>query len=156
MVSKICVTHRGHNNTTNIWWRCYDGIESYWCFQIYLHNIKTTSQIPVKSIYSFSKLHTHLQKHLHSNVLTRLSFRANLLDLLTTRSEPQFKWAIFKHSSSGFICLRDDKSMLVQLRPRQNGRRFPDDILKWIFLNENVWISIRISLNFVPKVLIHN
>ena len=42
------------------------------------------------------------------------------------------------------------------LRPRQNGRRFPDDILKWIFLNENVWISIRISLNFVPKVLIHN
>ena len=28
------------------------------------------------------------------------------------------------------------------LRPRQNGRNFPDDIFKWIFLNENVWISI--------------
>ena len=37
------------------------------------------------------------------------------------------------------------------LRPRQNGRYFPDDILKWIFLNENVWISIEISLKFVPK-----
>ena len=24
------------------------------------------------------------------------------------------------------------------LRPRQNGRHFPDDIFKWIFLNENV------------------
>ena len=32
------------------------------------------------------------------------------------------------------------------LRPRQNGRHFPDDIFKWIFLNENVWISIHISL----------
>ena len=37
------------------------------------------------------------------------------------------------------------------LRPRQNGRHFPDDILKCIFLNENLWISIQISLTFVPK-----
>ena len=36
------------------------------------------------------------------------------------------------------------------LRPRQNGCHFPDDIFKWIFLNENVWMSIRISLKFVP------
>ena len=36
------------------------------------------------------------------------------------------------------------------LRPRQNGRHYPD-ILKLIFLNENVWISIEISLKFVPK-----
>ena len=34
------------------------------------------------------------------------------------------------------------------LRPRQNGRHFPDDIFKWIFLNENIWISINISMNF--------
>ena len=37
------------------------------------------------------------------------------------------------------------------LRPRQNGRHFPDDIFKCIFLNENVWISIKFSLKFVPK-----
>ena len=37
------------------------------------------------------------------------------------------------------------------LRPRQNGRHFPDDILKCIFLNTNAWISIKISLKFVPK-----
>ena len=42
------------------------------------------------------------------------------------------------------------------LRSRQNGRRFPDDIFKSIFLNENVWISLKISLKFVPKVRINN
>ena len=42
------------------------------------------------------------------------------------------------------------------LRPRQNGRHFPDDIFKWIFLNENIWISIKISLKFVSKGPINN
>ena len=42
------------------------------------------------------------------------------------------------------------------LRPRQHGRHFPDDIFKCIFLNENVWTSIQISLKFVPKGPIDN
>ena len=42
------------------------------------------------------------------------------------------------------------------LRPRQNGRHFADDIFKCIFLNENVWIPIKFSLKFVPKVSINN
>ena len=42
------------------------------------------------------------------------------------------------------------------LRPRQNGHRFADDTFKRIFLNENVRISIKISLNFVPKGPINN
>ena len=46
--------------------------------------------------------------------------------------------------------------ILNTLRPRQNGRHFPDDIFKWIFLNENVWISLKISSKFVPKVWINN
>ena len=37
------------------------------------------------------------------------------------------------------------------LRPRQNGRHFADDLLKCIFLNENLCNSIQISLKFVPK-----
>ena len=41
------------------------------------------------------------------------------------------------------------------LRPRQNGRHFPD-IFEWIFWNENVWISINISLKFVPRGPINN
>ena len=42
------------------------------------------------------------------------------------------------------------------LRPRQNGRQFPDNIFKCIFLNENVSISIKVSLKFVPKGRIDN
>ena len=42
------------------------------------------------------------------------------------------------------------------LRPRQNGRHFPDDIFKCIFLFENAWIWIKISLKFVPRVRINN
>ena len=33
----------------------------------------------------------------------------------------------------------------------QDGRHFADGIFKCIFLNENVWILIKISLKFVPK-----
>ena len=33
---------------------------------------------------------------------------------------------------------------LNTLRPREDGRHFPDDIFKCIFLNENVYISIKI------------
>ena len=42
------------------------------------------------------------------------------------------------------------------LKPRQNGRRFADGTFKCIFLNENVRISIKISLKFVPKGPINN
>ena len=42
------------------------------------------------------------------------------------------------------------------LRPKQHGRLFPDDILKWIFLNQTVRISIRIALKFVPRSLFNN
>ena len=41
--------------------------------------------------------------------------------------------------------------VIITLRPRLDGRHFPDDILKWIFLYENLWISIKISLKFVPR-----
>ena len=42
------------------------------------------------------------------------------------------------------------------LRPRPNGRYFADDTFKCIFLNENAWTSLKISLKFVPKVRINN
>ena len=45
---------------------------------------------------------------------------------------------------------------LNTLRLRQNGRHFADDTFKPIFLNENIQISIKISLKFVPKVPINN
>ena len=39
---------------------------------------------------------------------------------------------------------------------KQNGRHFADAILNCIFLNENVWIALKFSLTFVPKVPIGN
>ena len=46
--------------------------------------------------------------------------------------------------------------LINTLRSRQNGHHFADDIFKCIFLNENVWIMIKISLTFVPKGPINN
>ena len=40
--------------------------------------------------------------------------------------------------------------------PGQNGRLFPDDIFKCIFMNEKFCILIRISLKIVPKGPINN
>ena len=47
-------------------------------------------------------------------------------------------------------------SCVNTLRPRQNGRHFADDNFKHIFFNENVRISIKNSLKFVPKCPINN
>ena len=56
--------------------------------------------------------------------------------------------------SDDFFKMSDD--LFNTLRPRQNGRHFPDDIFKCIFMNENVWISIKIPLKIVPKGQINN
>ena len=59
-------------------------------------------------------------------------------------------------------CIGQTNNLLVMgdihintLRPRQIGWHFADDIFKRIFFNENVWISIKISLKFFPTVPIN-
>ena len=42
------------------------------------------------------------------------------------------------------------------LWPRQNGRHFLDGIFKYMWLIENVWISIQISMKFLSKGPINN
>ena len=56
-----------------------------------------------------------------------------------------------KHPSlvGGYVC--SSLGVFNTLRPRQNGRHFADAIFNCVFLNENVWIPITISLKFVPK-----
>ena len=44
-----------------------------------------------------------------------------------------------------------DDAHLYTSRLRQNGCNLPDGSFKCILLNENVWISIKISLKFVPR-----
>ena len=79
------------------------------------------------------------------NVIIPLSRKCNCLSRLVTRTfnDKWFKIVLTVLS-------------LNTLRPRQDGRHFPDDIFKWIFLNENLWISLQISLKFIPQVSINN
>ena len=46
--------------------------------------------------------------------------------------------------------------MLAPWTLRQNGRHFVDDIFKSIFLHENIWIPIKISLKFLSMGSINN
>ena len=78
-------------------------------------------------------------------------------------SVSKFAWNVLRKIKwlwVDWFCLNSHKyekvTYLNTLRPRQNGHHFADDIFKCIFLNENVWIQIKISLKFVPKGPINN
>ena len=75
-----------------------------------------------------------------------IPIRGRLLNILNTV-------ACLHHYMPGF---HTEEEMINTMRPRQNGRHFADDTFKRIFLNENVRISIKISLKFVPKGPINN
>ena len=97
-----------------------------------------SNQKPVTStkyVYTFEFNHTFLMIRFSANELS-------VLILLCTCKK-----------ICSYLCLLDDapKAAVNTLRPRQNGHRFADDTFKRIFLNENVRISIKISLKFVPK-----
>ena len=81
------------------------------------------------------------------------TFRERPLNLIT-----HFSGSLFWHwvNLMDILCAIPCVLVLNTWRPRQNGRHFPDDIFKWIFFNENVWISINISLKFVPRGPINN
>ena len=67
-----------------------------------------------------------------------------------------FKKMRFKMSSVKVAAILSRGRWVNSLRPRQNGRLFADDTFKRIFLNENITISTKNSLKFVPKGLINN
>ena len=100
----------------------------------------------------------------HPNHTETTRDHINYISVMVVDKQQSLSWktweAIFLLES--FTCQKHvcftwrPSSWLNTLRPRQNGRHFPDDIFKWIFLNENVWISTKISLKFVPKVPINN
>ena len=62
---------------------------------------------------------------------------------------PALSWGLHIYSA-------EDNGLVNTLKPRRNEQHFADDIFKRIFVNENVWISITISLNLVPKGPINN
>ena len=71
-------------------------------------------------------------------------------DILTFCTELKLEFWLAGFSSCPLKTLINTSSL------RQNSRHFADDIFKCIFLNENAWISIKISLKFVPESPINN
>ena len=63
-----------------------------------------------------------------------------------------FIWCPTIHVSHVFIA----GYHLYQFSPGPFGGKMADEICKSIFFNENIWISIKISLKFVPRGPIHN
>ena len=72
--------------------------------------------------------------------------------MLVPAHQQQQRWLECLHLSSN----SQHTYHVLTLRPRQNGRRFADDTFKRIFFNDNVRISSKISLKFVPKGPINN
>ena len=61
---------------------------------------------------------------------------------------------LMSDAADALVSHKNTDNSLNSSLPGQNGRYFTDDIFKRIFINENIRISIRISLKFVPKGLI--
>ena len=64
--------------------------------------------------------------------------------------EQSWIWVKWTHNKLWQNTIRCVKHEYNTLRSWQNGTHLAD-IFKWIFLNENIWISIKISLKFVPR-----
>ena len=65
--------------------------------------------------------------------------------------QKHLSWLTCSASGCLGLCVRFNT-----LRLRQDGRHFPDDIFKCIYLNENAQILLKKSLKFVPKVRMNN
>ena len=69
---------------------------------------------------------------------------------------PLRNWEIFIRSPEWGQSMMQQQRAVNTLRPTQNGPHFADDIFKRIFLNEKIWIPIKILLKFVPKGSVNN
>ena len=58
--------------------------------------------------------------------------------------------------NSWWIALAKNQWITNSLRPSQNGQHFSDYIFRCIFLYENLWTSIKISLKYICKGIIDN
>ena len=110
--------------------------------------------------FSYSLLDFGMQEALNNSAEESLWARYDYYIKLV----PVVRWCFGDFNTkilAGIILVanRDGSSVwydINTLRLRWNEQHFADDIFKRIFFNENVWISIKISLKFVPKGPINN
>ena len=92
--------------------------------------------------------HTKQEKHTHTYIVALLITFLELLNHQKWNSS-SINWYRKNQTIHEYNCIFNT------LRSRQNSGHFPD-IFKCIFLNEYVWISIKISLKYVPRGPINN
>ena len=131
-------------------WRLF-----YWIVSINWMKISLTQNIIRKFIFSIREIFT-------CDWLLAVLMSVELVGSSSSHRMQCF-WMTFFICMYNLCSLTWDTSVLYHsqrslntLRSRQTGRHFADDIFKRIFLNENIWILIKISLKFVPKGPINN
>ena len=80
------------------------------------------------------------------------TFHIDIVTVWSQCGQTYFSLACVKVGWSWSRGTTGTRSQINTLRPRQNGPHFADDIFKCIFVNENVWFLLEVSLNFVPKI----
>ena len=92
----------------------------------------------------------------NAEILLHWTLGTNFSEILSEIDTFSFKQMRLKMSSGKWrpYCLKT--KMAAILSHDKKAAIFPDNIFEWIFWNENVWISINISLKFVPRGPINN
>ena len=101
-----------------------------------------------------------LQVHILSSMCPRLTIFPRLSFVqymgLSGFSLPISLRMIVRLFALHLVIITKSEIWIISRSLTQNGRRFADDTFKCIFLNENVKISIKLSLKFVAKGPINN
>ena len=137
--------HREKTKLGNLWWFS-NHITKYFFNQMCMKNYNVTFRTGYMSIYWLSINRHKLQG------CSGLRWRYMKYGQQRTNRRSYF----FHDECMSLLNNVDNCDLINTLRPRQNGRHLADDTFKRIFLNENVRISIKISLKFVPKGQINN
>ena len=114
--------------------------------------------VPQWLVYSRLWHRQHRQLYLHYPLWCYVQWRHNCVDADAWRRQRPIAWGTIGcfPKWSKWVGSKWLVKSLNTLRPRQNGRHFADDIFNSIFLNEHIWIPIKISLKFVSKGSINN
>ena len=130
----------------------------YFIFFPYMYIYKYLELVVVtnKKLQSKMRLEVRDQLIIHVHLLNLVMHTLvfNSKQMIASTEPHSLKWhhAFLRRDTKGFKILSStNKCQLAQLTHwgRENGRHFPDDIFKCIFLNENVRIASNISLNCV-------
>ena len=79
-----------------------------------------------------------------------------ILFRLGVRGQSSRKNPVFETAATVRTTITPAKEACYHIEAEASCRHFADDIFKCIFLNENIWLSLKISLKFVPKIRINS